>query len=187
MLGVVAGERAAVTRVRRVASLYGLNANPFECWLASRGLRTLPLRIERASANALQVAELLEQHPAISRVVYPGLSCHEDFDLANTLLPNGCGGMLSFELRAAEAGVRTLLRELADSIPFSPTLADVRTTISWPAGTSHKFMDPKDRREWGISDGLVRLSVGIDSVQNVIFELKRALDQLGISQGQPSQ
>ena len=175
MLGVVAGERAAVTRVRRVASLYGLNANPFECWLASRGLRTLPLRIERASSNALLVAEFLEQHSAVSRVVYPGLSSHQDFELANRLLPNGCGGMLSFELHAKEAGVRTLLRELADSIPFSPTLADVRTTISWPAGTSHKFMEAGDRRAWGITDGLVRLSVGIDAAQDVIAELNRAL------------
>ena len=178
MLGVVAGERAALTRVRRVASLYGLNANPFECWLASRGLRTLPLRIERASSNALQVAEFLQQHSAVSRVVYPGLSSHDDFALASKLLPSGCGGMLSFELHAAEGGVRTLLRELAASIPFSPTLADVRTTISWPAGTSHKFMDPADRRVWGISDGLVRLSVGIDAVQDVIAELDRALDKL---------
>jgi len=178
MLGVVAGERAAVTRVRRIASLYGLNANPFECWLASRGLRTLPLRIERASSNALHVAEFLQQHSAVSRVVYPGLSSHDDFELASKLLPGGCGGMLSFELHAAEAGVRTLLRKLADSIPFSPTLADVRTTISWPAGTSHKFMDSDDRREWGISDGLVRLSVGIDAVQDVITELNRALGKL---------
>jgi cystathionine beta-lyase/cystathionine gamma-synthase len=178
MLGVVAGERAAVTRVRRVASLYGLNANPFECWLASRGLRTLPLRIERASSNALLVAEFLEQHSAVSRVVYPGLSSHQNFELANRLLPNGCGGMLSFELHTKEAGVRTLLRELADSIPFSPTLADVRTTISWPAGTSHKFMDADDRRAWGITDGLVRLSVGIDATQDVIAELNRALNKL---------
>ena len=86
--------------------------------------------------------------------------------------------MLSFELHSEEAGVRTLLRELAESIPFSPTLADVRTTISWPAGTSHKFMDPADRRAWGISDGLVRLSVGIDAVQNVIAELDHALNKL---------
>lgn len=178
MLGVVAGDRAAVTRVRRIASLYGLNANPFECWLASRGLRTLPLRVERASQNALQVAEFLESHSAINRVVYPGLASHPDHELAGQLLRNGCGGMLSFELQAAEAGVRILFRELADAIPFSPTLADVRTTISWPAGTSHKFMDPDDRRAWGISDGLVRLSMGIDAVQDVIAELDRALNKL---------
>lgn len=178
MLGVVAGDCAAVTRVRRIASLYGLNANPFECWLASRGLRTLPLRVERASQNALQVAEFLESHSVINRVVYPGLASHPDHELAGQLLRNGCGGMLSFELQAAEAGVRILFRELADAIPFSPTLADVRTTISWPAGTSHKFMDPDDRRAWGISDGLVRLSVGIDAVQDAIAELDRALDKL---------
>ncbi|MDA1164131.1 MAG: PLP-dependent aspartate aminotransferase family protein [Planctomycetota bacterium] len=177
MLGVVAGERAAVTRVRRIASLFGLNANPFECWLASRGLRTLPLRVERASSNALQIAGFLERHLAVSRVIYPGLASHPDFDLASHVLPHGCGGMLSFELQTAEAGVRLLLRELADTIPFSPTLADVRTTVSWPAGTSHKFMAPDDRRAWGISDGLLRLSVGIDSVQDVISELDRALNQ----------
>lgn len=178
MLGVVAGERSAVTRVRRIASLFGLNANPFECWLASRGLRTLPLRIERASTNAVKVAEFLEQHSAVSHVVYPGLASHPDYELARRLLPDGCGGMLSFELHTAEAGVRTLLRELADTIPFSPTLADVRTTISWPAGTSHKFMDAEDRQAWGISDGLVRLSVGIDSADDVISELGRALNAL---------
>lgn len=178
MLGVIAGEQSAIRRVRRTASLFGLNANPIECWLASRGLRTLPLRIERASSNALKVAEILCGHPAVRRVIYPGLAGHPDFELAERLLPRGGGGMLSFELHSAEAGVRTLIRELAESIPFSPTLADVRTTISWPAGTSHKFMDIDDRRAWGISDGLVRLSVGIDSVEDVISELKRALDQL---------
>lgn len=178
MLGVVAGDRGAVTRVRRVASLYGLNANPFECWLASRGLKTLPLRVERTCSNALRVAEFLEEHAAVSRVVYPGILSHQDYELAGRLLPAGCGGMLSFELHSEESGVPTLLRELAGSIPFSPTLADVRTTISWPAGTSHKFLDPEDRRALGISDGLVRLSVGIDAVQNVIAELDRALKKL---------
>lgn len=175
MLGVVAGESSAVRRVRRIASVFGLNANPFECWLASRGLRTLPLRIERASANAMTVAEFLVDHHEVSRVIYPGLKEHPDFELAGRLLNKGYGGMLSFELRSGEAGARQLLRELSDSIPFSPTLADVRTTVSWPAGTSHKFMDADDRRSWGITDGLVRLSVGIDSVEDVISELDQAL------------
>jgi len=175
MLGVVAGERGSVTKVRRIASLFGLNANPFECWLGSRGLRTLPLRIERASDNAVRIAEFLAGHAAVDRVIYPGLSDHPDHALAKRLLPDGCGGMLSFELTSGEPGVRTLLRELADAIPFSATLADVRTTISWPAGTSHKFMDADDRRAWGITDGLVRLSAGVDSADDVISELERAL------------
>ena len=83
--------------------------------------------------------------------------------------------MLAFEIAAGEAGIRPLFRELAESIPFSPTLADVRSTLSWPAGTSHKFMNADDRRAWGIADGLVRMSVGIDSVTDVISELERAL------------
>ena len=74
--------------------------------------------------------------------------------------------------------MRPLFRELAETIPFSPTLADCRTTISWPAGTSHKFVPAEDRRAWGISDGLVRLSVGIDAADDVITELKTALNAL---------
>jgi len=175
ILGVVAGDRISINRVNRIGTLFGLNANPFGCWLASRGLRTLPLRIERASRNAEQVATFLEQHSAVSRVYYPRLASHPSYELAQRLLPNGCGGMLAFELAAGEAGIRPLFRELAESIPFSPTLADVRSTLSWPAGTSHKFMNADDRRAWGIADGLVRMSVGIDSVTDVISELERAL------------
>ncbi|MBI1314183.1 cystathionine gamma-lyase [bacterium] len=178
MLGVVAGNHHAVTRVRRITSLFGLNANPFECWLASRGLRTLPLRVRQASQNALAVATFLASHAAISRVYYPGLSSHASYEIAQRLLPDGAGGMVSFELKAGESGVRPLFRKLVETIPFSPTLADVRTTVSWPAGTSHKFMDPDERRAWGISDGLIRLSVGIDSVDDVITELDAALNQL---------
>ncbi|MHC4875945.1 MAG: trans-sulfuration enzyme family protein [Planctomycetota bacterium] len=174
-LGVVAGNRHSMTKVRRITSLFGLNANPFECWLGSRGLRTLPLRVRQASQNARTVAEFLEGHPAVSRVFYPALSSHPSCEIAQRLLPDGAGGMVSFELQAGESGVRPLFRKLVESIPFSPTLADVRTTVSWPAGTSHKFMDPDERRAWGISDGLVRLSVGIDSVDDVITELDQAL------------
>lgn len=175
MLGVVAGDQTSITKVRRVATVFGLNANPFECWLASRGLRTLPLRIERATKNAQQIAEFLDGHSAVSQVIYPGLATHPDHALIQRLLPDGSGGMLSFELTSGETGVRDLFRELADVIPFSPTLADVRTTISWPAGTSHKFMAADDRRAWGISDGLVRLSVGVDAADDVIDELSKAL------------
>jgi cystathionine beta-lyase/cystathionine gamma-synthase len=175
MLGVVVGDKAAMTRVRRVASVFGLNANPFECWLASRGMRTLPIRMRQVSENAAQIAEWLESHATVSQVFYPGLASHPNHELADRLLPHGHGGMLSFELVSGEAGVAPLFRALADSIPFSATLADTRTTISYPAGTSHKYMDAEERREWGISDGLVRLSVGLDSVDDVIGELEKAL------------
>ena len=175
MLGVVAGSRTAMTGVRRVTSVFGLNANPMECWLASRGLRTLPLRMRQHSENAMQVAGFLNSHPAVTNVMYPGLPGHDADTPASRFLPDGCGGMLSFELSTGEDGIRRLFRQLAESIPFSPTLADCRSTLSWPAGTSHKFMPAEDRRAWGISDGLLRMSVGIDSATDVIAELESAL------------
>lgn len=178
MLGVVVGDKAAMTRVRRVASVFGLNANPFECWLASRGLRTLPIRMRQVSESALKIATWLESHRKVARVFYPGLTSHAHHELANRLLPQGHSGMLSFETTTGEAGVAPLFRALGDSIPFSPTLADTRTTVSYPAGTSHKYMDPDERRAWGISDGLVRLSVGIDSANDVIRELDQALSSI---------
>jgi len=174
MMGVVAGSQFALTKVRRVAALYGFNANPFECWLASRGLRTLPLRMQRVSSNALRIAEFLAQHARVARVFYPGLPTHPSHELARRLLPQGFGGMLSFELRD-EGEVRPLFNALSHTLPFSPTLADARTTLSYPAGTSHKFMSVDERRAFGISDGLIRVSVGLEEPEDVIAEFAAAL------------
>ncbi len=175
MLGVASGDSLSMTRVRRVASLFGMNAQPFESWLGSRGLRTLPLRIQQASQNAQQIAEFLVGHPAVDRVYYPGLPDHPQHELGKKLMPDGFGGMLSFELKSGADGIRPLFRALAETIPFSPTLVDTRSTISWPAGTSHKYVPVEDRKAWGISDGLVRLSVGIDSPGDVMKELDAGL------------
>jgi O-succinylhomoserine sulfhydrylase len=181
MLGVVVGDKASMTRVRRVASVFGLNPNPFECWLASRGMKTLPIRMQQVSKSALEIATWLENHAKVARVFYPGLASHPNHETARKVLPQGQSGMLSFELVAGEAGVAPLFRALADTIPFSPTLADTRTTISYPAGTSHKFMNPDERRAWGISDGLVRLSVGLDSANEVVSELEAAINSVPVT------
>ena len=178
MLGVVVGSSASLTKVRRVATLYGVNANPFECWLASRGLRTLPLRMQQVSQNAQRIAEFLSQHESVAQVYYPGLKNHPTHDLAQKLLPHGFGGMLSFELKSGVEGVRPLFRALAKTLPFSPTLADARTTLSYPAGTSHKFLAPEERRAFGISDALIRVSVGLEAADDVIREFDAALASL---------
>lgn len=179
MLGVVVGPSAGVRRIRGMAALYGVNSNPFECWLASRGLRTLPLRIARVSQTALDLAGFLSEHRAVERVYYPGLAGHPSHPIARRLMPHGFGGMLSFDLRGGKPAVAALFRTLADSIPFSPTLADARSTLSYPAGTSHKFMTADERREYGIGDGLVRLSVGLEHFDDLRRELEGALSQLG--------
>ena len=175
MLGVVVGRRETIRKVRGLAALYGVNSNPFECWLASRGLRTLPLRIARVSCTALRVAEFLQTQPMVERVFYPGLSNHPSHAQAKRLLTNGFGGMLAFELRGGKSAVNTFFKRLAEQIPFSPTLADARSTLSYPTGTSHKFMTAEERREYGINDGLVRLSIGLEDPSDLERELTNAL------------
>lgn len=175
MLGVIVGPSASIRRIKGLSSLYGVNSNPYECWMASRGLRTLPLRIERVSASAQTLAEFLASQPQVGRVYYPGLPTHATRQQAERLLTRGCGGMLSFELNGGRPAVDAFFRELAETIPFSPTLADARTTLSYPAGTSHKFMTAAERAACGISDGLVRLSVGLEDAGDLRRELSAGL------------
>jgi cystathionine beta-lyase/cystathionine gamma-synthase len=175
MLGVIAGPRDVVRRVRGLAALYGVNSNPFECWLASRGMRTLPLRMQRVSETAGELARFLAKHPAVSRVYYPGLEEHPSYAEARRLLTRGFGGMLSFDLPGGKPAVAALFRALAELIPFSPTLADARSTLSYPAGTSHKFMTAAERAACGIGDGLVRMSVGLETSSDLTRELTDAL------------
>ena len=175
MAGIVVGPTNLIRKIRAMSSLYGVNANPFESWLASRGLRTLPLRMQRVSQTATEIAAFLQSHPHVSRVFYPGLTDHAHFDRARRLLPHGCGGMIAFELPGGRPAVDMLFRRLADVIPFSPTLADARTTVSYPAGTSHKFMTATARAACGIGDGLVRLSIGLEDASDLKRELAAAL------------
>ena len=179
MAGVVVGPSVLIRRIRAMSSLYGVNANPFESWLASRGLRTLPLRMQRVSQSASEIASFLSAQSNVSRVFYPGLSDHPHFERAKRLLPEGCGGMLAFELPGGRPAVDVLFRRLSEVIPFSPTLADARTTVSYPAGTSHKFMTAAARAAYGIGDGLVRLSVGLEDPGDLKRELAAALAHVG--------
>lgn len=178
MAGVVVGPNNLIRKIRAMSSLYGLNSNPFESWLASRGLRTLPLRMQRVSQTALRVAKFLKSLPQISRVYYPGLEEHPHYVRAKSLLPQGCGGMLAFDLISGKPGVDRLFQTLAHLIPFSPTLADARTTLSYPAGTSHKFMTAAERATYGIGDGLVRLSIGLEDPADLERELGSAISAL---------
>jgi cystathionine beta-lyase/cystathionine gamma-synthase len=178
MAGIVVGPMNLIRKIRAMSSLYGVNANPFESWLASRGLRTLPLRMQRVSSTAMELAGFLKTQPQVSKVYYPGLSEHPHFERAQKLLPNGCGGMLAFDLIGGREAVNQFFQTLAHIIPFSPTLADARTTLSYPAGTSHKFMTAAARAACGIGDGLVRLSVGLEEPADLQREIASALSQI---------
>jgi O-succinylhomoserine sulfhydrylase len=175
MLGVLVGPQSLIRRIKGIAALYGVNSNPFESWLGSRGLRTLPLRMARVSETAQRIAEFLVRQPQVTTVYYPGLPSHRGRALAARLLERGCGGMLSFELPGGRNAVDAFFRRLAGTIPFSPTLADARTTLSYPAGTSHKFLSAEERAASGITDGLVRLSIGLEDAADLERELSAAL------------
>ena len=111
----------------------------------------------------------------MSRVLYPGLVDHPTHEIARHLLPHGCGGMLSFELRDGDQKTVSRFMQAATEIPFSPTLADPATTVSHPATTSHRTMSRGDREAAGVTDGLVRLSVGLEEPELLIRELDHAI------------
>lgn len=173
-LGMVAGKGDLLPQVSAAVSIWGLASNPFDCWLAERGLGTLPLRMRAASANAAALADWLVSQPAVSQVIYPGRPDHPDHELAKRLLAGRCGNMLCFELKGGRDAVNQFMRRAA-GIPFSPSLGNVTTTLSHPATTSHRYVSLAERRRQGISDGLIRLSVGVEDLRSIQEEMRKGL------------
>ena len=174
--GVVVGRDQETMRkgVWRAMKLVGTNCSPFEAWLTNNGMKTLSLRMERHCSNALAVAEFLEKHPAVARVNYPGLASHPDHALATRQMHGGYGGMLSFELRGGlDAGIACMNRIRFCSL--APTLGDVDTLILHPASSSHLAVPKEIRLQNGITDGLVRISVGIENVADIVADLEQAI------------
>ena len=178
MLGVAAGDKTLIKRMSETASIFGQNANPFESWLCQRGLRTLPLRMAQICRTTNELAEFLTTHPAIKKVHHPRLASHPSHTLANRLYPNGTGGILSLELAGDGFEIVNRFMQAASMIPFSPTLADTRTTMSHPAMTSHRFLKSAERQELGICDQMVRLSIGLEPVEQLKQELTHALNRI---------
>lgn len=172
--GAVLGRSELVEPVRRQAIRMGGIGGPFDAWLVLRGLRTLPVRMSQSSRNALALAAWLVEHPAVEHVSYPGLPDHRQHDLARRLLVNGFGSMLAFEVKGGRPAVARLVRALR-LIRFAETLGGVTTTIVHPASTSHRMVDPAIRMAQGITDGLLRLSVGIEATEDLVHDLERGL------------
>jgi len=172
--GIVLGKAEAMGRVRAAMIRAGTNLGPFDAWLATRGARTLSVRIERQSANALALAEHLEKHSAVARVYYPGLSSHPQHGLAKRLMPGPFGPMLSFDLSGGALAVERFMAK-AQLMEFAPSFGDVATTWTYPARTSHRRVSDEVKAEMGIGAGLVRLSVGLEKVDDLIADLEGAL------------
>lgn len=173
--GLIAGSKEDIDQIRLVGmkDMTGAVMAPFNAMLIMRGLKTLQLRMDRHCASAMEIAQRLEQHPMISKVYFPGLPSFEQHELAKKQMAD-FGGMIAFELIGGmQAGISTMNR--LDMIQRAVSLGDAETLIQHPASMTHSTYTPEERAEHGISEGLVRLSVGLEEVEDIWADLEQAL------------
>ncbi|PRY13202.1 cystathionine gamma-synthase [Pontibacter ummariensis] len=171
---VVCQQQEDLQRVKQVMMVYGLNLSPFDSWLAARGLKTLRLRMRQHSSNALAMAKHLQEHPKVEKVWYPGLEEHPHYELAKKQGQGMFGGMLSFRIKDDQEAVNRFMRAL-QNIPFAPSLAGVNSSISYPLGTSHRSLAKEQRQKLGITEGVIRFSVGVEEPEELWADVEQAL------------
>ena len=173
--GAVAGREELVARVKKMMNYLGGSLDAHACFLLHRGLKTLALRVRQQNVSALALARALEDHPAVTRANYPGLASNSGHERARQLF-DGFGGMLSFELAGGAPAAGRL--ESALRIPIvAPSLGGLESLVTRPAATSHAGLTPEERQEVGVSDGLVRVSVGIEGTGDLVEDFRQALDR----------
>lgn len=174
--GFVCGTKEYITQVRLfgVKDMTGAVLSPFDAFLIARGMKTLEIRMQRHSANAMKVAEFLEQHPAVASVNYPGLKSFPQYELAKKQMDLP-GGMISFELKGGkEEGA--VVMDNVKLCKLAVSLGDAETLIEHAASMTHSTYTPEELKMAGISEGLVRLSVGLENVEDIIADLDQALN-----------
>jgi methionine-gamma-lyase len=174
--GVAVGSREAISAMRRIAVTAGGTMGTHEAWLCLRGCKTLHLRMQRHGENAMRLAQFLEDHPAVEKVNYPGLSSHPQHSLAARQM-SGWGGMLSFEVRGGVDPGRRLMNQLKLA-SLAVSLGTVDTLVEHPASMTHAEMKREMREKMGITDGLVRVSVGIEDQEDILADFSQGLDKL---------
>ncbi len=175
--GVICGGRDVVRRCVGTMRIFGGVLDPFAAYLVVRGIMTLGLRMERHNANALGLARHLAAHPAVARVHYPGLPGHPRHEVAARQMPGGYGGMMSIEVRGdVAAGARCVEALRVGKLAVS--LGGVSTLVTHPASTTSVNMPPEVRRAAGIADGLIRVSVGIEDLDDLVADFDQALSRL---------
>jgi cystathionine gamma-synthase/methionine-gamma-lyase len=178
MGGVVISDQAHLETIRSLSRILGPVLGPFESYLTMRGIKTFPLRMERQCANACRVASWLSGHPGVERVYFPADPAHPDAATIRQQFPQGLyGAIVSFELKgAAQADVFRFMDTLK-LVVRATSLGDVHTMMLYPVMSSHREISPKHRERMGIRENLVRLSVGIEAVEDIIGDLQQALER----------
>ncbi len=171
--GAVIGRADLVEKVTHKLDHLGGSLDPHACFLLHRGIKTLALRVKYQNASALRLAQFLAQHPRVAKVNYPGLELHPDYPRARELF-DGFSGMLSFELKGGVEEAERFMRAVRLPI-LAPSLGGVETLLTRPATTSHSGLSPEERQRLGISDALVRVSVGIEDTDELLADFEQAL------------
>jgi methionine-gamma-lyase len=161
-------------QVLKTLKLLGTNASPFEAWLTYNGIKTLEIRMNKHTENALELAHRLQKHPKVKKVLYNGLPEHPDYQLCQKQM-RMAGGMLSFELENQSLPAISKFMNALKHCKMAPTMGDLHTLVLHPATMSHLNVSPELRLQNGITDGLIRLSVGIESVEDIWNDLAQAL------------
>ena len=176
--GIVCGRKAFIDEVRMfgLKDMTGAVMGPFEAYLVLRGLKTMDVRMERHNANAMRVAEWLEACGKVEKVYYPGLASFDGHELAAKQM-SGFGGMLSFEVKGGRAAGAKLLDSF-EMISTAVSLGDAETLAEHPASMTHSPYSAEELKEAGISEGLVRMSVGLENVEDIIADLAQAFEQI---------
>jgi methionine-gamma-lyase len=173
---IIAKEETMYRQLRNMMVNLGCNMDPHQAYMVLRGVKTLSIRIDRAQESAQKVAEFLEQHPKVSWVKYPGLKSHHQYELAKQQM-KGSGSMISFGLKDGFNGAKTLMNNVHLAL-LAVSLGGVETLIQHPASMTHSKVSAEDKKDAGISDELIRLSVGIENVEDVIIDLKQGLEKI---------
>lgn len=173
---IVTRDEEMYKKLRPVMINFGFNMDPHQAFLVRRGLKTLALRIEKAQENSQRVAEFLEAHPKIEWVRYPGLKSHPQYELGRRQM-KGPGAMISFELKGGLQAGKTMMNNVKLAL-LAVSLGGIETLIQHPASMTHSKLSPEALAKAGISQGLVRLSVGIEEAEDIIADLSQALDKI---------
>jgi cystathionine beta-lyase/cystathionine gamma-synthase len=178
--GVVSGRQELMDQIWETRTTLGNCMDPHAAWMLIRGLKTLAVRVARQNENALRVAEFLEKHAKVKRVHYPFLKSHPQHAIAREQMTGG-GGMVTFEVEGTGEDARRV-SEAMRLFTLATSLGGVESLVSIPVLTSHAMISAEQRAEMGVTDQMVRLSVGIESVEDLIADLERALEAVGTRQ-----
>ena len=173
---VITNDHDYFEQLKFIQKSVGAVPSPFDCWLTLTGLKTLPLRMERHSSNGMAVARFLEKHPKVAWVKYPGIESHPQHETAKRQM-SGYSGMITFELKGGLESGRKLMNSVR-LCSLAESLGAVETMITHPATMTHAEVPTEERVKRGLTDGLVRISVGIEDIEDIIADLKQALDKV---------